>query len=110
MNHTTLFYQIILDGLLLQEIKGLLNNTDIGTNNLLNVSRNFEYLKKANFYFKLNSQYSFIYYSSLSYRGRIILLIDKKKQLSLILRSRSEVVNVTVLADVHNLNLRSVTV
>jgi hypothetical protein len=39
MNKKTLFYQMILDGLLLQEIKEFLNNTYMGTNNLLNASR-----------------------------------------------------------------------
>jgi hypothetical protein len=38
MNHTTLFYQIVLDGLLFPEIKVLLNNTCIGLNSLLNVA------------------------------------------------------------------------
>jgi hypothetical protein len=105
MTHTTLFYEIILDGLLFREIKELLNNTYGGSNNLLSVSRKFQQLKKANLCFKLNRQYSITYYSSSSYRERITLLIDKKDQLSLNLESCSEVVDVTVLADVHNLKL-----
>jgi hypothetical protein len=105
MNDTTLFYQIIFNGLLFREIKELLNGTSIGTNNLLNVSRNFKDLKKANLHFKLNRQYSFTYYSSSSYRERITLLIDTKKQLSLEFNDHPEVVDITVLADVHNLNL-----
>jgi hypothetical protein len=100
MKHTTLFYRIILDGLLFREIKELLNNIGFGTNNLINVSRRFGELKKANLYFKLNSQYSINYYKSSPYRERITLLIDTKDQLSLNLERCSEVVDVTVLADI----------
>jgi hypothetical protein len=74
INHTTLFYEIILNDDIFQQIKELLNNTLIGTNTLLNVSMDFHVLKEANFHFKLNRQYSFTYYSSLSYRERITCL------------------------------------
>jgi hypothetical protein len=90
MNNETLFYTIMLDGLLFQEIKELLNNTHIGTNNLLNVSRNFKDLKQENFYWELKKGYSFIYYSSSPYRERITLLVNTKRQLSLQLNGYSE--------------------
>jgi hypothetical protein len=82
MNRKTLFYQIILDGLLFQEIKELLNNNNVDANNLLNVSRNFKELKKDHFYWELNKEYSLIYYNSSPYRERITLLIKTKRQLS----------------------------
>jgi hypothetical protein len=105
MNHTTLFYQIILDGLLFREIKGLLNNTYTSTNNLLNVSRNFQELKKGHFYRKLNKECSLIYYNSSPYRERIRLLIKTKRQLSLNLKGYTEVIDVSILADIHTFDL-----
>jgi hypothetical protein len=105
MNRKTLFYQIILDGLLFREIKEFLNNTNISANNLLNVSRKFKELKKDHFYWKLNKKYSLIYYNSSPYRERIRLLIKTKRQLSLNLYHNSEVVDVSVLADIHTLDL-----
>jgi hypothetical protein len=105
MNRTTLFYKIILDGLLFQEIKEFLDQTNSSTNNLLNVSREFKELKKDHFYCKMNKKYSLIYYTSSPYRERITLLIKTKRQLSLKLRGFSEVVDVSILADIHTLDL-----
>jgi hypothetical protein len=105
MNKKTLFYQIILNGLLFQEIKKLLNNTCIGSNNLLNVSRKFQEIKKEHFYWKLNKQYSRCYYTSSPYRGYITLLMNTKRQVSLNLDGYSEVVDVSVLANIHTLDL-----
>jgi hypothetical protein len=105
MNRTTLFYQIILDDLLFREIKELLKNTNISANNLLNVSRNFKELKKDHFYWELNKKYSLIYCNSSLYRERITLLMKTKSQLSLYLSGYSEVMDVSVLADIHTLNL-----
>jgi hypothetical protein len=118
MNKKTLFYQIILNDFLFQEIKELLNNTNIGSNNLLIVSRTFQKLKKEHFYWKLNKKYSRCYYTSSLYRERITLLMNTKSQLSLLFRERitllmtmkiqlslimntcSEVVDVAILADI----------
>jgi hypothetical protein len=83
MNRKTLFYQIVVDGLLFQERKAFLNQTKISTNNLLNVSRNFKGLKKDHFYWKLNKVYSLIYYNSSLYRKHIRLLLSTKSQLSI---------------------------
>jgi hypothetical protein len=102
---TTLFYQIILNDDIFQQLKELLNNTCNGTNNLLNVSRDFEESKKAYFYWELNRQYSLLYYSSSPFRERIALLINTKRQLSLNLSDYSQVVGVTVLIDVNALDL-----
>jgi hypothetical protein len=68
MNRKTLFYQIILDGLLFWETKELLNKNRADANNLLNVSSTFKGLKKDHFYWELNRQYSFLYYNYSPYR------------------------------------------
>jgi hypothetical protein len=107
MNKKTLFYQIMLNGLLFQEIKESLNNSVMGTNNLLNISIKFQELKKEHFYWNLNKQYSRYYYTSLPYRERITLLMKTTRQLSLDLNSCSEIVDVSVLADIHTLDLRN---
>jgi hypothetical protein len=107
MNQNTLLYQIILDGLLFQEIKELFNNTYIGSNTSLNISRNFQELEEEHFYWKLNRQYYRCYYTSLPYRECITLLMNTKSQLSLTLNICSEVVDASILADMHTLNLRN---
>jgi hypothetical protein len=101
----TLFFRIILDGLLFKEIKELLNDTNIGSNNLLNVSRKFQELKKEQFYWMLNKEHSRCYYTSSPYRECITLLMNTKRQLSLDLNTCPEVVDVSVLADMHTLDL-----
>jgi hypothetical protein len=103
MNKKTLFYQIILDGLLFQEIKELLNNTNSGSNNLLNVSRSFQELKKEHFYWKLTRSYSRCYYTSSPYRECITFFMNTKRQQSINFYMCSEVVDVSVLADIHTL-------
>jgi hypothetical protein len=106
MNRTTLFYQIILDGLLFQEIKEFLSNTITSANNLLDASSNFKELKREHFYWKLTTQYSYLYYISSPYRELCItLLTNTKSQLSLNLSEYPEVVDVSVLADIHTLDL-----
>jgi hypothetical protein len=107
INKKTLFYQMILNGLLFQEIKESLNDDVMGTNNLLNVSIKFQKLKKEHFYWKLNKQYSRYYYTSSPYRERITLVMKTTKQLSLTLNICSEVVDVSILADIHTLELRN---
>jgi hypothetical protein len=100
-----LFYQVIVIDLIFQKLQELLSDTNIGMNNLLNVSaKHFQDLKKAKFYWKFNRKYSLIYYDSLQFRERISLLTKTKRQLSLIC-SRPDIVDVTVLNDVHALDL-----
>jgi hypothetical protein len=41
MNHMTLFYEIILNNDIFQQVKEFLNDSRIGSNNLLNVSIEF---------------------------------------------------------------------
>jgi hypothetical protein len=91
--------------LIFQQLKELLNDTLVGTNNLLNVTRRFHYLKKENLYLKLNKQFSLIYHNSSDYRENITLLINTKKQLSLNFSVYcDEFVNASVL-DVHALDV-----
>jgi hypothetical protein len=71
MNRTTLFYEIILNDDIFRQLKELLNNTHIGTNHLLDVTRYFKDLKKEIFYWELKRQYSMIYYSSSLYEHYI---------------------------------------
>jgi hypothetical protein len=100
MNRTILFYQIILDGLLFREIKEFLNITIISVNELLNASSNFKELKR-----NILIGNSHLYHISSPYRKRITLLVNTKSQLSLKLNGFFEVVDVSVLADIHTLDL-----
>jgi hypothetical protein len=101
----SLFYEVILNDLLFKELKDFLNETIIGTNCLLNVSRHFQHLKKANFHWSLDRQYSWNYYNSSQYRERLSLLMNTKSQLSLELIGYHEVVDVKILKDVYYLGL-----
>jgi hypothetical protein len=98
-----LFHQVIL--ITFKEVQDWLNDTKMGTNALLNVSRNFQFLKKANFYWDLNSPYSLEYYSFAQFRDSISRLMKTKKQLSLDLSYNKKVVDVSHLCDVDKINL-----
>jgi hypothetical protein len=100
-----LFCEVVLNDLIFQQLQELLNNSSTSLNNLLNVSRTFVSIKKTNFYWRLNKQYSLVYYKSALYRDRIMLLTSIKTRLSLNLRDCFEVSNVSVLADIHTLDL-----
>jgi hypothetical protein len=105
-DHISLFYQVITNDLIFQQLQEFLNDTNIGTNNLLNVSKRcFHHLKKENYYWKLNRQYSLIYYLSLKYRESILTLMNTRRQLSLDLSNRSIIVDVSVLSEEYDLNL-----
>jgi hypothetical protein len=104
-SHIPLFYVVVLNDLIFQQLQELLHHTNTSLNNLLSVSRTFESIKKTNFYWKLNKRYSLTYYKSVQYRERIALLTNIKTQLSLNLRDCFEVSNVSVLADIHTLDL-----
>jgi hypothetical protein len=104
-NRTTPFHQIISNNDIFQQVKALLNDTHIGTNNLLNASINFQELKKAHFYWKLTENYSSIYYCSSPYRVHITMLINSKMQLSVNISRCSRRIDVSVLSGVHALNL-----
>jgi hypothetical protein len=105
-DHISLFFQVITNDLIFQQLQEFLNDTNIGTNNLLNVSkRYFNHLKKANYYWKFNRQYSLIYYHSLKYRKLVLSLMNKRRQLSLDLSNRSIIVDVSVLSEEYDLNL-----
>lgn len=98
-----LFHQVIL--IIFKEVQDWLNDTKMGTNALLNVSRNFQFLKKANFYWDLNSAYSLEYYIFPQFRDSISRLMKTKKQLSLNLSYNDTVVDVSHLCDVDKINL-----
>jgi hypothetical protein len=102
---TTAFHLIISNNDIFQQLKELLNDTHIGTNNLLNVSIDFQELKKAHFYWKLTKHYSLTYYCSSSYREHITMLINSKMQLSVNVSRCSGIVDVSALGGVHTLDL-----
>jgi len=104
--HFPLFYVVVLNDLIFQQLQELLNHTNTSLNHLLSVSRTFGSIKKTNFFWKLNKKYSLAYYKSAQYRERIASLTNIKTQLSLNLRDCFEVSNVSVLADIHTLDLR----
>ena len=104
-NRATAFHQIISNNDIFQQLKELLNDTHIGTNNLLNVSIDFKELKKESFYWKLTKHYSLTYYCSSSYRRHITMLMKSKRQLSVNVSPCSRIVDVSVLSGVHDLNL-----
>jgi hypothetical protein len=102
---SSLFYKVILNDLIFQQLNELLNETNIGTNNLLNVSKKFESLKKEHFYFKLNRKYSLTYKNSSLYRERLSLRTNSKKQLSLDLSEFLGLHDVSAHADVRDIDL-----
>lgn len=105
-DNTPLFYQVILIDLVFQQLQELLNDSNIGTNNLLKVSRRYlQNLKKASFHWKLNRQNSLTYCNSSEYRESISLLINTRKQLSLHLNGCSDVVDVSELGGIYSLDL-----
>jgi hypothetical protein len=106
-NPIPLFYQVLTNDLTFQQVHELLNDTNIGVNYLFNVSRiYFQCMKKASFYWKLNRDYSLVYYKSAEYRERISMLIDTKSQVALDLSYCFEVVDVSILSEEYDVNLR----
>jgi hypothetical protein len=85
--------------------QGFLNDTNIGTNDLLNVSKKFECFKKGHFYWKLNRRYSLSYKNSSLYRNRLSLLINSRNQLSLDLSEFLGLHDVSAHADVRDIDL-----
>jgi hypothetical protein len=85
----SLFYNVVLNDLIFQQLQELLNtnismkHTLFGMNNLLNVSKKFENMKRANYCLKLNRWYSLKYRNSLQFRQYMSLLINSEKQLQL---------------------------
>lgn len=74
---------IVLVGLLLEQIKGYVDYSSV--NNLLNVSKEYRVVKKVNYYWKLNKEYSLKYYNEDLFRWKMnnLLLTDTNRQLSL---------------------------
>jgi hypothetical protein len=77
------------------------------TNNLLNASKSFQIMKKSKYYWKLNKEYSLMYYLDSDFRRRLNSLLSRpEQQLSLNLRHKShEVKNESVLDNAHSLDL-----
>lgn len=75
-------------------------------NNLLNVSKKYERVKKGKFYWMLNKKYSLKYYREDAFRMRLnLLLSDVSKQLSLDLQRRDAIEDVSTLDHIHWINL-----
>jgi hypothetical protein len=66
-----LFNKAILNDKVFQQLQGLLNYPNIDVNNLLNVSKCFEVMKKSWFYWKLNKAYSAEYFHSPAFRSTL---------------------------------------
>jgi N-glycosylase/DNA lyase len=68
-----------------QQLKEFLNHKTTDTNNLLNASNKLRILKKSDFYWKLNAEYSLDYYGNKgNFQSRIdSLLTNARTQLSL---------------------------
>lgn len=100
---------------LFQQIQDFLNCSNTSMNNLLNVSRKFQILKRTKFYWNLNRKYSAKYYNNteilrlngeISFKMRLeFLLTDTRIQLSLNLSSSSYLTDVKTLGCLHTLNL-----
>jgi hypothetical protein len=80
----------VLVGLLLEQLQGYVDYNSI--NNLLNVSKEYRLVKKANYYWKLNKEYSLKYYNEDLFRWKLkyLLLTDTSRQLSLDLAAAAE--------------------
>jgi hypothetical protein len=101
----SLFYQVVLIDLVFIELRDWLNETEMETNALLNVSKHFRGMKKEYFYWGLNLKYSKEYYSCLQFRDHMSLIMITKKQLSLNFSNNSYISDVSSLYNVDKLNL-----
>lgn len=107
------FHTVISNDLLYEVPQGFLNFN--GLNNLLDVNRSFNALKKTKFYWKLNNEYSSKYYYDDNFKSTLdTLLTNRRTQLSLILSKRyrsafrfllRDVIDVNNLGNVHELDL-----
>jgi hypothetical protein len=78
------------------------------TNNLLNVSIRFQTIKKANYYLKLNKEYSLKYHDNEDFKIWLNSLLNRsERQLSLNLENCDGVHDISVLSNIHSLNLNS---
>jgi hypothetical protein len=107
----SLFYQVMLNDLIFQQLQELLNHTsstsstNIGMNNLLNVSIKFLCMKKANYYWKLNRWFSLTYRNSLMFRERMLLLTNSEKQLLLDCTEYYDISDISALSEVPDIDL-----
>jgi hypothetical protein len=80
---TTLFYKVMLNELIFEQVQGyldIISGTDRkDINNLLNLSRKFEVLKKAKFYWKLTKESSAQCYFDDNYRSKVNLQLTHTK-------------------------------
>jgi hypothetical protein len=100
------FIKVILIDIIFQQVQEFLvqNKTDV--NNMLNVSKKFLVMKKSEFYWKLNKEFSLEYYYNFSYRSRLDSLLSKANtQLSLNLVRRIDISDVSTLSNVHTLDI-----
>lgn len=90
-NDIPLFDRVILNDLIFHKIEGFLNDTNIDANNLLNVCKKFEIMKKEKFYWKLNRKYSAEYYHCSIFKIRLdSLLTSTRTQLSLTFKKTTD--------------------
>lgn len=110
-NSTALFYKVMLNESIFEQVQGYLNKINgtyrNDTNNVLNLSRKFQVLKKAKFYWKLTKESSAQYYFDDNYRSKVnMLLTHTKLQLRLDLSGHyGNITDVSVLSDIHTLDL-----
>jgi|Transcript_14486 hypothetical protein len=107
----SLFYQVMLNDLIFQQLQELLNHTsstnsmNIGMNNLLNVSIKFLCMKKANYYWKLNRWYSLMYRNSGMFRERMSLLTNSEKYLLLDCTEYYDISDINALSEVPDIDV-----
>jgi hypothetical protein len=97
-NPISSFEKVILIEEIFQQVRDFLNDTKTGANNILNVSRKCQDIKKSSYYWKLNRASSLEYYGNIFYKSRLdSLLTNGKSQIAINLKC--------TLCDVHNLNM-----
>jgi hypothetical protein len=99
--NSILFDNLVLTDILFEQLQGYTDYDSI--NSLLNVSKQYENVKKAKYYWKLKRNYSLKYYSEKKFRSEVqSVLTDVNKQLSLNLDSAGGI-DVSALSSVTSL-------
>jgi hypothetical protein len=96
----TLFERVMLVDCIFQQIQELINYTD--TNNLLNVVAKFRMIKKREYYWKVNREYSLKCYADAVFKKNLDSLPSRlEEQLSLHLEHCKQVTDVSALGNAH---------
>jgi hypothetical protein len=97
---------MILTEFVLLEVQEFLGRSKSDVNNLVNVSRKFQEIKRSNYYWKLNKDQSSEYHNDVTFKSRLdSLLSNASMQSSLNLNDFNTISDVSALGNVHTLDI-----